>query len=160
MDPMGIHVDKFRVLGPRLLYRDFTDCAQHVTSHPGPVRLNYLRLAVRGPLRVYAPLRIGFKHFLNSAHPFGGASVETTCAAAVFARDGRFQPYAGVLPALHSFTWQRFRRRKKPQDSQLRLVNMLPIHLEALLPLPPLAQQVQALLPLPPLAQQAQSLPL
>ena len=55
------------VLGPRLLYRDFTDCAQHVKSHPGPVRLNYLRLAVRGPLRVNAPHHIGFKHFLNSA---------------------------------------------------------------------------------------------
>ena len=55
------------VLGPRFLYRDFTDCAQHVKSHPGPVRLNYLRLAVRGPLRVNAPLHIGFKKFLNSA---------------------------------------------------------------------------------------------
>ena len=58
------------VLGPRFLYRDFTDCTQHVKSHPGPVRLNYLRLSVRGPLRVHAPLPKGFNFFLNSAPPF------------------------------------------------------------------------------------------
>ena len=101
------------VLGPRFLYRDFTDCTQHVKSHPGPVRLNYLRLSVRGPLRVHAPLPKGFKKFLNSAPPFfGGASVETTWLAAVFARDGRCQPYAASIPGFSSFTWQRVRGRK------------------------------------------------
>ena len=39
--------------------------------------------------------------------------METGWSAAVFARDGRFQPYAGIPGGLQSFTWQRVRRRKK-----------------------------------------------
>ena len=34
-------------------------------------------------------------------------------SAAVFACDGRFQPYTGVPDGLQSLTWQRFRRRNK-----------------------------------------------